>query len=275
MSIAHIKVRTRIYLGFGFLVALTIAIALFAVSEFAKIADLVKTMDALAGNTQRVLTSTRDLEAIRRAETRYLLDGSEEALKAVRDHEARAGTLMTDSARATLSEERRRTYDGVQDTLVKHDANVNQFAGLIGRSLAARARLFTGGDTLTAAANHLVETARAGQDPRLAEAAGTVEAAVLLVRVANWRFMATEDKAGPATFKSNADKARAAIAALQAMATPDVAGLIGPVTTALAAYKRILPPIHRRDWRSRPFSPTRCARKSWPCSLHSTPPPTR
>ena len=49
--------------------------------------------------------------------------------------------------------------------------------------------------------------------------------------------MATHDAKGPATFKANADKAAAAIAALEKVEMPDsVRALIAPVKTALAGY---------------------------------------
>src|SRR5205823_4166330 len=45
--------------------------------------------------------------------------------------------------------------------------------------------------------------------------AATVDSAVLLVRVSNWRFLATQDPQGPATFAANSLKADAAIKALR------------------------------------------------------------
>jgi hypothetical protein len=42
-----------------------------------------------------------------------------------------------------------------------------------------------------------------------------LETAVLLVRVANWRFLATHDAKGPSVFKENVEKAQAALSALE------------------------------------------------------------
>jgi methyl-accepting chemotaxis protein len=61
-----------------------------------------------------------------------------------------------------------------------------------------------------------------------------VERAALLVRVANWRFLATRDKAGPATFQKNV---AAAITALDAVEKfPQLSPFIPPVRAALTAY---------------------------------------
>ena len=237
MGIGHLKVRTRIYVGFAVLIALGVGIAAFGTVQFSAVGVSVGKMDALAANSNRVLAVTRNLEAIRRAETRYLLDGDDSALKDVRDNTGQAQTSLTAATQATLSEERRRTYGAVQETLRAHDLTVNQFAQLGATSLAEKARLFTGGDALAAAARHLVESARALHDPALSDAAADVAASVLLVRVANWRFMATEDKAGPATFKTNVENATTALAALQRLATPEMAPLITAVQASLTAYE--------------------------------------
>ncbi|HEY1934630.1 MAG TPA: methyl-accepting chemotaxis protein [Acetobacteraceae bacterium] len=236
MGLAQLRVRTRIYLGFGALVVLSLGIAVFGVYQLSGIDTSVGKMDALAANTQRVLTVTRLLQAVGQAETQYLADADPAAVKAAKEDAGRVDGLLTESAQATLSEQRRSTYRAAQDALRAHLEKLDQFDRLGATWLAQRATLFTGGDALTAAAGRLVEAARATHDPAMSESAANVEAAVLLVRVANWRFMATLDKAGPATFKTNAARADAAIGALQRTAKPDVAALTGPVRTALTAY---------------------------------------
>jgi hypothetical protein len=67
-------------------------------------------------------------------------------------------------------------------------------------------------------------------------ASGPVETAVLLVRVANWRFLATLDPKGMATFETNDAKASAALDALDAIAGPDIKPLVAAVREDLGAY---------------------------------------
>jgi len=70
-------------------------------------------------------------------------------------------------------------------------------------------------------------------------AAQTAESAVLLVRVANWRFLATHDPKGPATFITSHQKAGEALKALAAKNPPAaVAALIAPVQSALDSYAK-------------------------------------
>ena len=60
-----------------------------------------------------------------------------------------------------------------------------------------------------------------------AQAATALEAKVLLVRVANWRLLATRDPKGVATFKTNVGKAQQQIAELEkADLPPNLAALL-------------------------------------------------
>ncbi len=236
MSFIRLKVRTRIYLGFAALVVLSLGIAIFGVMQLSGVGSNVGTMNALAGNTGRVLTLTRQFEAIRRAETRYMFEATEASMKEARDNASQADKLLTDSAAATLSEERRKTYHAVQDALRAQGANLDKFRDLSATWVAERAKLFSGGDALTAATDKLVTAARASNNEAAGNAADALERSVLLVRIANWRFMATEDKGGVATFNTNTEKARAALADLKKAASPEVNQLAPPMEAALAAY---------------------------------------
>ena len=237
MHFTRLKVRTRVYLGFAALLALSLGIALFGVFQFSGVDANVRKMDALAGNISRILTLTRQLATIDLAETRYLSDPDPSLLGSATDVTKRADGLLNEADRVAVSAERRQIYRSVKEALAAHGTNIDRFAQLGSSWNAERAKLFTGGDALTAAAGRLVQAARAAHNPALSDAAAVVESTTLLVRVANWRFMATLDKNGPATFKTNAGHAHAAIEALQRVATPDVAALVQPVQTALSDYE--------------------------------------
>jgi methyl-accepting chemotaxis protein len=67
--------------------------------------------------------------------------------------------------------------------------------------------------------------------------ASLLEAKVLLMRIANWRMLATRDPKGLATFKTNMEKAQAQIAVLEkADLPPNLAALLAPVKPAVAKY---------------------------------------
>ncbi|WP_348649363.1 methyl-accepting chemotaxis protein [Methylobacterium aquaticum] len=140
-------------------------------------------------------------------------------------------------AEVAVSEERRKLYEGLRDHARQLTPELERLIAA-GRAMAeAKATLFPGGDELTRATSALVADMRArGNDAQILQAAVT-EGAMLLVRVANWRFLAVRDAKGPATFAANAAKAEAALKAMRGL---DPAGTFAQpilaVDRALAAY---------------------------------------
>jgi methyl-accepting chemotaxis protein len=78
----------------------------------------------------------------------------------------------------------------------------------------------------------------AAEKTSVAADAAALEAKVLLVRIANWRFLATRDPKGPATFKTNVGKAQAQIAKLEkADLQPDLVPMLALVKKGVAQYE--------------------------------------
>jgi methyl-accepting chemotaxis protein len=229
MSLLRLTIRSRLYAGFALLVVLSLALAGFAVWQLSAIQGQVGKMSALSENTVRVLQISVDLQAMRRANLRYLHDQDEPSFKEAADREMTAIERLQASAKATLSDERRKTYNGVEANVVALRGVRENLGASLKNMIAGRTALFTVGDELTANVNKLVDAAHA--------VAVKSEIAVLLVRVANWRFLATRDPKGIATFKTNVDKAQQDIAALEKAELPEATrALIAPVKTSLAGY---------------------------------------
>ncbi|WP_342447358.1 HAMP domain-containing methyl-accepting chemotaxis protein [Methylobacterium platani] len=140
-------------------------------------------------------------------------------------------------AETAISEERRKLYGGARDHARQLKPELERLIAA-GRVMAeAKATLFPGGDELTRSTSALVADMRArGNDAQILQAAVT-ESAMLLVRVANWRFLAVRDAKGPATFATNAAKAEAALKAMRGLdPSGDFAPVIRAVDQALSAY---------------------------------------
>jgi methyl-accepting chemotaxis protein len=235
MGLGKFKVSTRISIGFGALIAFSLVLAGIGVEQLSGVGSDARTMSTLADHVAHTLEATQRLEAIRRAELRMRLDG--DGFKDASENLVATDGLLTTAIQSAVSDVRRGAYADVQTTLRAHAAELDQFSKLIKTAADHRTALFAGGDTLSAASSRLTNAAQSDHDPAVVQAAAAANAAVLLVRIANWRFMATSDKAGPETFRVNREKAEAAFDTLNSVASPDVAALIAPVRTALKAYE--------------------------------------
>jgi methyl-accepting chemotaxis protein len=237
MNVLRSSIKVRIYSGFGVLVALGLALAFFGIWQLSAITDQTGKMSALADNVSRVLKVSREFELMRRSALAFRFNPTEAELKVGNEAAPRSVAMLQDAAKATLSDERRRTYNELETGVGAFQGKRQAMIDLVNRLQADKAKLFTLGDDLTAATDKLVAGARASGEGALTTAAVDVETSVLLVRVANWRFQAIQDEKGPATFKANVDKANAALTTLDRLSqSEELRANRGPVKTALDAY---------------------------------------
>ena len=236
MGFDRFNVSTRISIGFGALILLSLALAGFGVLGLSNVADSIGKLVAISDNVVRAEQTARLIEVSRRGTNRYRIDADPASLTAMKDAEGRAAGLLADAAKATISEARRTLYNGVADKLRAYTADRELFVRAIDTGFAERAKLYTGGDTMTAATTALTIASRNGTDAALGIATDRLESAMLLVRVANWRFLATLDPKGLATFRTNVEKATTALADVERLADGQTRPLVKPVRDALAAY---------------------------------------
>jgi methyl-accepting chemotaxis protein len=242
MNLLRPGLKPRLFGGFGVLVLLGLALAGYGAWQLSAVGGQVGRMSKLADNMTRVVDLRGQLEIMRRVTLRLTTAVDEAAIKDGAAAEQDAAELLDASTKATVSEERRRTYASIAAGIASFRSKRDSLIALGRQAQVDRGQLFTGGDELTAAAAKLVEasraeTTRSGTAQPYAGSVNEVGSAVLLVRIANWRFLATTDPKGPATFAANADKASTAISALEKMELPGaVRASIAPVKAALAAY---------------------------------------
>src|SRR5438552_314775 len=234
MSFLNLRIRGRLYGGFGVLLLFCAALAGFAVWQLSAVRDQIGTLARQSNNAIHVGEIATELQAIRRGILRYAFDQDEASFAEADKRLTRVAGLLNEVERTTKNEERRAVYKevgkDVADVKAKHDA----LGDAVKQMLAGRTLLFTDGDKMTSDVQKLVDAA---DKTPFEEAAGALEAKVLLVRVANWRMLATRDAKGIATFKANVTKAQQQIAQLEEAGLPsDLAALLATVKTGVAKY---------------------------------------
>ncbi len=234
MSFLNLRIRGRLYGGFGVLLLFCAALAGFAVWQLSAVRDQIGTLTRQSNNAIHVGEIATELQAIRRGILRYAFDQDEASFAEADKRLTRVAGLLNEVERTTKNEERRAVYKevgkDVADVKAKHDA----LGDAVKQMLAGRTLLFTDGDKMTSDVQKLVDAA---DKTPFEEAAGALEAKVLLVRVANWRMLATRDAKGIATFKANVTKAQQQIAQLEKAGLPsDLAALLATVKTGVAKY---------------------------------------
>ena len=233
----RLRITYRLYSGFGALVFLGLVVAAFGAWELTSIGNQVERLSRVAENTARNFEVGNLAADSRRLSLRLKATLDDSVIGDFNKAHAQATELMGTAAKIALTDERRKLYNDTSAQFGEVRKGFDKVAELVARIKKNREKLFSGGDQLTAAVAQLVEGARGTSDPELIARATDVETAVLLVRVANWRFLATSDPKGPATFTANVEKANGAIEKLSKAAAADrVNAQLVPVKASLADY---------------------------------------
>src|ERR1700752_4828462 len=217
MSFFNFRIRGRLYGGFGILLVFCAALAGFAVWQLTSIRDQVSAMTLQSKNTVRVGDIATELQAIRRCILRYAFDQDEASLAEADQRLAKVGDMLVEAEKTTKLEERRAAYRDVAKDVVELKGKRAELGDAVKQMQAGRAALFTDGDKMAADVQKFVDAA---QGTPFADNANVLESRVLLVRVANWRMLATRDPKGFATFKANVGKAFDQVATLEKLDMP-------------------------------------------------------
>ncbi|HWN76654.1 MAG TPA: HAMP domain-containing protein, partial [Bradyrhizobium sp.] len=234
MSLLNLRIRGRLYGGFGALLLFCAALAGFGVWQLSAIRDQVAVLTLQSKNTIRVGEIATDLQAIRRGILRYAFDQDEASLVDADKRLDRVTGLLDEAARGTVSEERRAAYGEAAKDVAEVKVKRAALGDAVKQMQAGRALLFSDGDKMAADVQKFVDAA--AKTP-FEQVAAALESKVLLVRVANWRMLATRDAKGFATFKTNVGKAQQQIAELAKADLPsDLAAQLATVKTGVAKY---------------------------------------
>ncbi len=231
------RIRTRIFGGFGALIVLGLAISALGDWQLSAVGRQVGQLGTVSEGLSRILEAARLVETLRSTAQAYKTSGGEDALSEFNTAEEAVKAVLRDSAGATRSAERKKLYGDAGDAVDALKGNVDQLVKLVTGMTEQRAKLMKGGDKLSAATAALVEAGSKVGNPAVTAGAHELETAVLLVREANWRFLATKDPKEAKTFHDAVQSAKALVndAENQGYSDP-VLEAIGTVNEAMRDY---------------------------------------
>jgi methyl-accepting chemotaxis protein len=234
MSFLNLRIRGRLYGGFGALLLFCVALAGFAVWQLWGIETQVGMMTLQSKNTIRVGDIATELQATRRGLLRYTFDQDEASFAESEKRLSRIADLLEEAVRTTIVEERRTAYREAGKEIAELKTKRVALGDAIKQMLAGRNLLFTDGDKMAADVQNLVDAA---DKTDFARETSALETKVLLLRIANWRMLATRDSKGLATFKANLGKAQQEIALLEKVDLPsNLAALLASVKAGIIKY---------------------------------------
>jgi methyl-accepting chemotaxis protein len=236
MRFFRLHLRTRIFLGFGVLIALLLGIAGFGSYGLSVVGEEIDKMDGIAGNANRLQELALRMEVIRRGVADYYIDANSKSLKEATDAEVRAATLLKESAEYTLSEQRRAMFIGVTEKLSAFAVQRERFAALRDTGSVERGKLFADAIALQAGVTQLADAVHSSMDSAAEVHVTAVRLGLLAAATSSSQFMASSDPAGIPIFRKDAATAVQALAALNELAVPEVKPAAIALTSAFDKY---------------------------------------
>ena len=232
-----IGIRSRLYGGFAALIILAGGMGAFSLTQIGSLEETFDFRGRVERNTREMFTinglSDRFLAqsyAFRATQSQADVEGMSKTLDSVR-------TLSDGLVDRALTAERKAKYVAVREQTQGLSGQMTKLVEFGNTIRDSKAKLFGTGDAMVKTVSALgVELKAAGDEAATAQMPA-LENAILAVRVANWRFLATIDPKGPATFATNVAKAEALLKSLRGMNLgPKEATALRSVEDTLATY---------------------------------------
>ncbi|WP_315716151.1 MULTISPECIES: methyl-accepting chemotaxis protein [unclassified Bradyrhizobium] len=233
-----LKIRGRLYAGFAALIVAGAVMAAVAVWNLWAVRDQVASMSALSDATARILQISNHLQAIQRANLRYIHDANEPALKEAAEREAAATALLQAATAGPLSAEQRKLYGDLTSEIAQMQTQRDALSEAVKQVKTGRAALLPGGEDLAAKAAKLSIAARISKEPEVMTAVADIDSRLQLVRIATWRFLALRDTKSASAFRAGVDNVEQRLATLEGASPPaGVLAAIAPVKASLELNK--------------------------------------
>jgi len=240
LNLNRFRITTRIYAGFGLLVALGVAVAIWSAWQSSATSRSVDNLVTVSDHAQRVLRMSGLVETIRRAALRYQTKGDEAMIKEFADAQTRASELLALSIQDSLSEDRRQVYKQASETLASLKGDFDQLVKLTNAALDGVNRILPklGGD-LVGATNKAIEMSRATGDVEARASVLELEVSIMSARLLSARFSISKTQDLLDQFHVAAASTEKALAATEAAVNDEaLRAQIGQVKIAFAAYQK-------------------------------------
>ena len=236
--LSRLRIRPRVHASFGFLVLLGVAVAVFGVWKLAQVGGQVDGLVGASDSAGRTLEVSERLEIMHRIALRLRADPDPALIAEFNGACGEVLELLKAAGADAGSAERQRLYATLGEGVDGFSHNVDRLAEFAKVMQADRATLFKVGDQLTTATRQLIDATRHSEDADVIPLSRDLDAALLMIQIANWRFLATADAKGADTFKAAVEKADKVGADLESAMTDIMErAMLTPVRTGLAGYK--------------------------------------
>jgi hypothetical protein len=161
------SIKSKLYAGFGLLVLIAVALAVYAITQFNSIKSTVTRMDSQAEATSKVMEMERGLETMHRSALRLAYDHDEDATRESVRAARSVSQLLHEAAESTPSAERRKLYEALLAGVAGTQDATQSLVAAVSQMEDEQTKLYEVGNDLTATTSAILAKARAGSDDEI------------------------------------------------------------------------------------------------------------
>jgi methyl-accepting chemotaxis protein len=233
----NLSIKTKLYGGFGLLVAICLGLAVLGTIQFGMIKSTVDLMKTQAANGIRASDITGEFEKMGQTILSYAYSADDSALQAYNNAATRAAAALDESVKSAILEEQRNRFKAIRDDVSIAQKKTAALVETLKRANTQKDKLFNSDYHLKGAGDKLLSTVRHAGILAVSSMAVEVGSDLTNVRLANWRMLATLDVSDMSALKKAAAKTNATIAQIeQSDIPPDVREVVVSLKKSLADY---------------------------------------
>ncbi len=233
----NLGIKTKLYGGFGALVAICLGLAVLGTIQFGMIKNTVGLMQTQAANGIRASDVTGEFEKMGQTILSYAYSADDSALQAYNNAAARATASLDVSVKTAIQDEQRNRFKVIRDDVVVAQKKTAILVETLKRANSQKDKLFSSDFKLKVTGDKLLTTARHVGGLAVTSMANEVIAGLTNVRLANWRMFATLDVSDMSSLKKASAKTNEIIARIEKSdIPPDLQAAVAALKKALADY---------------------------------------
>jgi methyl-accepting chemotaxis protein len=189
----NLKIRTRIFVGFGAVIALGALVAGYGVLRLDAVGHQVNALAGITDNRALTITVNQLAEKMRRLTLQYKATGDEAAIKEFRQVQTEAQDALNLAAANSHSEERQRAYNDLTAAVTVYHLTFDHLVNNTKAINRDKAALLEVGTDMAQRLTRMIEAAQSKGDAVLTDGSRDIQHALSTVDQKAWRFLASSD----------------------------------------------------------------------------------
>lgn len=233
----NLRIRARIFFGFGALILIGLAVAGYSAVQLDVVGGQTMRLVVIMDDRAHTITISQLVEKMRRLTLQYKSTGDEATIKELTDAQSQAVDLLKKLVERNISAEKRSNANDAIDRVIAYEAISAHLVDATKAINKDKRHLLAAAVDMNSQLGLLIEDAQISGDQALIADMRNIDHGIQIVHGTAWRFLASNDPKEYDRFELTVDEAKAAMASQEKNRGPgDTDPFLAPLEAALTEY---------------------------------------